>query len=1099
MKKRALWRLCKMKFLYAVILCLLLWACGSSSSGSDDSGRTDSPEILDSLENIRDSLKDTVQDSYIQKTSFDIELVHEDGGHFDDDFEAVQVGMYRWMTANVSKNEMVTTNICYADSASNCDEYGRLYKYIYAENACPGSYHVPTKEDWQNLEGYRARYPKLDSMLQLKYGGSCTTIGGTSCSGKDSRAYYITADSLVASFKSGGEGVSFFKYSLNEYYSLRCISYVDIVGDVKDLPTCNETSAVWLDQFYVVSRKSNFYCTGSRWVDDFSDDCDKSQKNVYATFNDSVYVCKYGSWTLADIEDSRDTCNLDIDSSLMVFNGIRYACEDESWRKFSEVEDSLGYCNGMRFFKLDSIRREGAYKVYVCDTAGWRSAKNYDYLGYCGKAEYRKIDTLFMAKDTSVYFCDSTGWRPAVNTDYLRVCKTKILGKVDTLKLEKDTLLYACDSMGWRKAVIEDLYGKCDSASAYKTALFRGANYVCRDKYWDPFNSVENSLGICTPKRQGVIDTVTGGKDYICDQAKWRSTKKDDYLGNCTAKRNGEIAHYAGYGYLCKDSSWKQLSKVESELGLCKTANLGVMAATAAGTDYICTENGWTSASMTEVMGECNAKNEGKQGDYGGKPYYCNGAKWISAEIFTELGQCLLSRLGMIGKYENNMNVYICDSSGWRSARTREALLGGCTANRQDSIKVNADTAFICKKGLWTMMSANEYLGTCSSDHNGEIRSYAKKKYVCPGGGSWRVLNDFELKNGVCVPDIYGTMLQENDRYYYCYGAHWKEVGAAFGKMGSCSLTDTSTCIRPDSIYFCSKGYWEYVPPRTYLGSCRSATLKQKLYGNITYNCDTTASLDWFVMTAKDSVQGYCNTSLLGKTLTYRDSLFVCSGTYYKGWNPATEKEFLSVCDEYRSGQTFFNGFNTSKCEGGVIQSLNKKTMTDSRDGQVYEYVELKAGEVWMSEDMRYNGVDSAWCKGEMNTKCATGMHYTYAASRKACPAGWHIPSKDEFMYLHQLMRDASSVYENGAYSDIYGLSMLPNSFLEFYRMNGVEPRTRLIENHIASYWTAADTMEYYAFTKYLNVTFTETPIGAQVQQETSFKILGLSVRCKKD
>ena len=1087
------------KLFCCMSLCVFFMACGSSSSGSDDPSSKDSPDTLDSLRNDED-VTDLNPDEYIENSSFDIELIQEEGGSFDDDFEAVQVGKYRWMTSNVSKNEGITTNMCYGDSASNCSKYGRLFKYLYAYEACPGSYHVPSKDDWSNLMDLREKYPELGPMLKLTYGGICSGYGETKCSEIGTHAYYLTADSLVANFKKGSTGVSFSKFDMNSYYSLRCVGYVDIVADIKDLPACNESSAQWLDRFYVVKYKSNYYCTGSRWVDDFTDDCDRSQKNVYATFNDSVFVCKNGSWRLATILDSRDECTAAIDSSLMIFNGVRYACEDKFWREFSDIENSLGYCNGKRFFELDSIRKGDAYKVYVCDTAGWRVAKNYDYLGYCGKAQYRTIDTLIMGKDSSAYFCDSTGWRLAVNTDYLRACRTKILGAVDTLRLESGPILYTCDSTGWRKAVIEDVYGICDSALTYKTVVFKGMNYVCRNKYWDSFTALEDSIGVCTPQRQGVIDTVTGGSDYICDQAKWRYTKKDDYLGTCTEKRKGEIRHYDGYGYICRDSVWNQLSKLESELGICETKKVGKLMTTSSGTDYICTETGWKSASMTEVMGECVAKNESKLGTYGGKKYYCNGAKWILEGNLKELGQCLLSRMGTLKKLDGT--AYVCDSSGWRSAKSREEVLGSCTVKNLDSVKVKNDTAFVCKNGLWTMVSVSEYLGACTSSNEGEVKAYAKKNFVCSDTRSWRELNEFEAKNGVCAPSIYGKIIQVNSRYYYCYASKWKEVSTEFGKMGSCSLTDTSTYIRPDSIYYCSKGHWSYLSPAYYLGECKSAIPQQKLYGNTIYYCDTTASDNWFKLTAKDSVQGYCRTSLLGISMTYKDSLFICSGkSNPKMWTPATEKEFLTVCDENREGQTFFNGFNQSKCVDGKIQCLDTKTMTDPRDHQVYKYVELKKGEVWMSEDMRYNGVDSAWCYGELNTSCTRGMHYTYASSKHVCPEGWHVPTLDEFMYLHQLMRDASSVYEDGLYSFVYGLSMRANAYVRGYMWNGVEPRTEHVESFLTAYWYADDSSDYFSFTDRLNDRLTAEPLpgGGYIPQKSGYRILGLSVRCKKD
>jgi uncharacterized protein (TIGR02145 family) len=40
---------------------------------------------------------------------------------------------------------------CYDNKESNCEKYGRLYNWNAAKTACPAGWHLPSREEWQEL------------------------------------------------------------------------------------------------------------------------------------------------------------------------------------------------------------------------------------------------------------------------------------------------------------------------------------------------------------------------------------------------------------------------------------------------------------------------------------------------------------------------------------------------------------------------------------------------------------------------------------------------------------------------------------------------------------------------------------------------------------------------------------------------------------------------------------------------------------------------------------------------------------------------------------------------------------------------------------
>ena len=115
--------------------------------------------------------------------------------------------------------------------------------------------------------------------------------------------------------------------------------------------------------------------------------------------------------------------------------------------------------------------------------------------------------------------------------------------------------------------------------------------------------------------------------------------------------------------------------------------------------------------------------------------------------------------------------------------------------------------------------------------------------------------------------------------------------------------------------------------------------------------------------------------------------------------------------------------------------SVSTGTMTDSRDGQTYKTVTIGM-QTWMAQNLNYE-IANSYCYNDNASNCTKyGRLYTWYAATTVCPAGWHLPTKAEFVTLFiavggqstagKVLKSTSGWNSGGNGSDASAFSALP-------------------------------------------------------------------------
>jgi uncharacterized protein (TIGR02145 family) len=189
-------------------------------------------------------------------------------------------------------------------------------------------------------------------------------------------------------------------------------------------------------------------------------------------------------------------------------------------------------------------------------------------------------------------------------------------------------------------------------------------------------------------------------------------------------------------------------------------------------------------------------------------------------------------------------------------------------------------------------------------------------------------------------------------------------------------------------------------------------------------------------------------------------------------WKVTENKRFVMTKSSFGSSSTYVCDYEISgriltliddngerdiwvKAQEGKIEG---ETLKDKRDGKKYKTV-IIGTQTWMAENLNYNAEGSK-CFGEggkvamdvddkgnitatktlsdkeIRQLCENyGRLYDWTTAKKACPSGWHLPSKNEWDVLEKIvgekvagkkLKAKSDWNENGNGTDEYGFRALP-------------------------------------------------------------------------
>jgi len=130
------------------------------------------------------------------------------------------------------------------------------------------------------------------------------------------------------------------------------------------------------------------------------------------------------------------------------------------------------------------------------------------------------------------------------------------------------------------------------------------------------------------------------------------------------------------------------------------------------------------------------------------------------------------------------------------------------------------------------------------------------------------------------------------------------------------------------------------------------------------------------------------------------------------------------------------------------LLQLYKQRYEDLQKG-VYEYKSVKIGkQIWMAENLAYNAPGSRCYEDDIIYCYMYGRLYDWKTAMKACPKGWHLPTKKEWDELYRFIGDTngqsgkgtagkylkatSRCDNNGNGTDNFGFSALPGGFIHF-------------------------------------------------------------------
>ena len=200
-------------------------------------------------------------------------------------------------------------------------------------------------------------------------------------------------------------------------------------------------------------------------------------------------------------------------------------------------------------------------------------------------------------------------------------------------------------------------------------------------------------------------------------------------------------------------------------------------------------------------------------------------------------------------------------------------------------------------------------------------------------------------------------------------------------------------------------------------------------------------------------------------------------------------------------GAFLFFAISCDKDDDNNGDSAN--TFKDSRDGKVYKIVKIGT-QTWIAENLAYaptSGNYWAYDNDDANVEIY-GYLYDWQTALNVCPAGWHLPSDEEWTELTDYLGDnaggklkATGTIEAGTglwndpntgATNETGFTALPGGYRDRYGYF-------FSIGYRGYWWSATETSANHAWSRDMNYN------RSDVNRHDTSKDLGFSVRCVRD
>jgi len=367
-------------------------------------------------------------------------------------------------------------------------------------------------------------------------------------------------------------------------------------------------------------------------------------------------------------------------------------------------------------------------------------------------------------------------------------------------------------------------------------------------------------------------------------------------------------------------------------------------------------------------------------------------------------------------------------------------------------------------------------------------RDGKKYKTVKIGDQTWMAENlNYNAASSFCYNNKESNCAKYGRLYTWAVAVGKSEEACGYGH--TCSLpSDNIQGVCPDGWHLPSKVEWEILFYAVGGPSIAGTKLKSKSgwYGN------GNGTDDFSFSALPAGLGNYGDYNFEGEYANFWSSSEIDSETAYDVALLHREDKAILF------GTPEFAGYSVRCIKDETVVPATEVTvdsMTDSRDDQTYKIVKIGT-QTWMAKNLNYRA-DSSLCNNNDGYNCAKyGRLYTWQTALKACPSGWHLPSKVEFETLIEavsgkfpagmVLKSKSGWNYNGNGMDAFGFSALP---VGLKVANG----NYKYEGEYANFWSSSEFNSYDAYRMCLYY------FNNIAKLDNYYKGSVFSVRCIKD